>query len=107
MKQAILLVAILAALGGCNRKDRLSFDGQYYRTKISKVDGQRHVFAVTSSPVSASLKGALEAARYKATEFCVNDYGSSEIEWVIGPDQDEGTYVVTNDALTLQGACPL
>ncbi|TMM54944.1 hypothetical protein [Sulfitobacter sabulilitoris] len=105
----MILMAALAALTvtGCtSRDDRIAFDGQYYRTKLTKVDGQRHVFQVTARPVSASLQGAREAARYEAVSYCVTEYGSSDIAWVISPDAEASRLVVRDDTLTLQGACP-
>ena len=94
----------LSACGG--RDDDIPFDGQFYRTKLSKVDGQRAVFQVTAEPVSASLEGAREAARYEATTYCVTEYGSSDIVWVISPDADTSLLPIQGDTLTLQGACP-
>ncbi|MGZ2258304.1 hypothetical protein [Roseobacter sp. A03A-229] len=61
---------------------------------------------MTAAPVSASLLGAREAARYEATIFCVTEYGSSAIEWVVGPDDADEVLPITNDTLTLEGACP-
>lgn len=95
-----------AVLAGCDLgQDATLFDGHRFRTKLSKQDA-RHVFVVTASPVSASRVGAAEAARYAATRYCVSNFGSSEIVWTVGPDQDLDALPVSDDRLTLQGACP-
>ncbi len=103
-----LLTAIigLAVLAGCqDREDEISFDGQFYRTSLSKGEA-RHEFTVSSRPVSASLLGARQAAEYEAFTYCINEYGSSDIDWVIGPDLPDESYAISDDTLTLQGACP-
>lgn len=96
----------LAACGGGGGDDVLTFDGQSYRTKISTERGSREQFIVTARPVSVSLEGAREAARYEATVYCVNRYGSSAISWAIGPDSPDEKLPISEDTLTLQGTCP-
>ena len=106
MRFGIGLLVICGVLAGCsNDSEKLRFDGQFYRTKLSGLE-DRHQFQVTAAPVSASLTGAREAARYEATVFCVNEYGSSAIAWVVGPDDPDDALPIANDTLTLQGACP-
>ena len=87
-------------------QDRLAFDGKYFRTKLSKVDGQRDVFTLRVRNASQSINGAREAARYEATVYCVTNYGSSDIKWVVGPDTPPENLRLVDDALTFQGACP-
>lgn len=107
MRQA-LTIALMATMGltACGPDDdTILFDGQYYRTRLSDTEA-RHIFTVTARPVSASLEGAREAARYEATSYCVRNYGSSRIAWTVGPDDPEETLPIADDTLTLQGACP-
>ena len=101
-------VAIVAAtlLVGCqDPEDRIAFDGQYFKSKLSKVDKQRDQFLVEVSPASASLDGAREAGRYEGTKYCIEQYGTSSIAWVYGPDAKDGTLRVENDKLQFRGAC--
>lgn len=106
MRPVVLFLISVALLAACNqRKDQIAFDGQYFRAKASKAGDRREDFVVTVKPVSASPEGALEAGRYQATRYCVLQFGSSEIDWVVGPDQDAGTLVAQNDEITLQGTC--
>lgn len=102
----ISVIAVLLVPGCGPRDDDLAFDGNFYRTRLNDTDA-RHKFVVTASPVSASLLGAREAARYEATVFCVNNYGSSKINWVVGPDDPDEAMPIEDDTLTLQGACPI
>lgn len=100
---ALLALLALAACGPGD--DTILFDGQYFRTRINDTEA-RHIFTVTARPVSASLQGARDAARYEATAYCVRNYGNSRIVWTVGPDDPEETLPIADDTLTLQGACP-
>ena len=105
-RSVLLLILCAAMVAGCGkRQERLAFDGQYYRAKVSRVDGDRQQIAITVRPVSASFEGALEAGRYEATRHCIQNYGNSAVDWVVGPDQDPSTYRIENDTLVLRGAC--
>jgi hypothetical protein len=105
----ILIPALLAALalGGCsNDDDRIAFDGHFYRTKVQKVDRQLDVFTVRVRDVAQSLEGAREAGEYAAIEHCVGLFGSSDIDWAVGPDTPAEALVVENNSFTLAGTCP-
>lgn len=101
-----LVLASAMGLAACAQDDqRPSFDGKQFRGKISKVDKQRDQFSIVVSPVSQSLAGAREAGRFEATKYCIAQYGTSDVEWINGPDGEEGTLSVVNDKLQLRGAC--
>lgn len=100
------VVLSITGLAGCtDDKDRIAFDGQYYKAKLSKVDKQRDQFMVVVAPASASLVGAREAGRYEATKYCIAQYGTSAVDWVAGPDAEDGALHIENDKLQLRGAC--
>ena len=107
MIRVTLIAALsLALLAGCkSRRDRIAFDGQLFRSNASKVDGDRQQIAVSVRPVSASFQGALEAGRYEATRYCIENYGNSRVDWLVGPDQEPGTYRIEDDTLVLRGTC--
>ena len=106
MKAILMAVLAVTLVTGCSRKDdRIAFDGQFYRAKLSKGDA-RHQFSVTARPVSASLDGARQAAEYEAISYCVKEYGSSDIAWIVGPDTDPAALPIADDTLVFQGACP-
>jgi len=107
MKQIILWCAAAAVLTACtSREDRVAFDGKYFSTKISKVDGQRDVFRLRVKNAAQSIDGAREAPRYEATVYCVSNYGSSDIDWVVGPDTPPENLRLVDNSLTFQGSCP-
>ncbi len=102
----MVLVAV-TALAGCQRnKDRILFDGKFFRTKIGKVDGQRDVFTVTVRDVSQSPEGALSAGRFAGVSYCVKNYGSSDIDWAVGPDTPPEQLRIVDNTLVFQGTCP-
>lgn len=106
MLTALLLIAALL-LSACaeRRADRVAFDGQFFRASSKKLDKDRIDFEVNVRPVSASLDGAREAGRQEATRYCVGNFGSSEIDWISGPDGEDGQLRVSNDTLQLLGRC--
>ncbi|MGA9250819.1 MAG: hypothetical protein WBV78_04015 [Roseobacter sp.] len=103
---APLMIAALALTACGPDEDDILFDGQFFRTKIDTDRGSREEFTVSVQPVSASLVGAREAARYEATVYCVNRYGSSAIDWDVGPDSPDEALTIQDDKLLLKGTCP-
>jgi hypothetical protein len=93
----------LSACGG--GAEQVSFEGTVYRSDIKTERGSRDQFTVTAKPVSASLAGAREAARYEAITYCINRYGNSDIIWAVGPESPDEALPISNDTLTLQGRC--
>lgn len=94
-------------IAGCTAADdRVLFDGQFFRTKLRKVERQFDTFTVAVSPVSRSLKGAREAGEYEAVSYCVRQFGSSDVIWAAGPDAPDSDLSITKDTLLLQGKCP-
>ena len=55
--------------------------------------------------VGALLAGARAAADYKATQHCIQFFGTSEIDWTLAPNADAQTLRVVDDTLTFSGSC--
>lgn len=109
MKMVTLSVAIAAGLmvAGCtDSKNRIAFDGHYFRTKVSKVDGQRDVFTVRIRDVARSLDGAREAGRHAGNAYCIENFGSSDIAWSVGPDTPPEALSIEDNTLIFAGVCP-
>jgi hypothetical protein len=79
------------------------FDGQRYRGAVKSDRKNRQDFTVTINQVSKSIEGAIGSAEYKATQHCIQYYGTSDIIWTVGPDSTP--LPVVNDTLTLRGSC--
>ena len=102
----IICLATCALIAGCGPDEEdVLFDGQFYRSGVKTERGTRDRFTVTARPVSASLLGAREAARYEATVYCVNNFGRSDIIWTVGPESPDEQLTIENDTLTLSGRC--
>ena len=96
---------ILTACGGGD--DRVTFDGQVFRASASAVDKRvsRDLFDATVRDVGVSLDGAKEAGRYEGIKYCIENFGSSDIEWTVGPDSEAAQLVIRDNTLTLRGRC--
>lgn len=106
-KTLCVLVCGVALLSACERRaDRVLFDGEYFRTKVSKEsrDNQQS-FSVVVPGISRNFEAARDSGRFAATRYCVNTFGTSDIEWISGPDDDPETLQINNDRLTLLGTC--
>lgn len=101
----LLVLLALSACGGDRNRDRLTFDDQVFRSKLSSERDNRQQFEVTVRPASLSLIGAREAGRYEATGYCIDRYGTSNVDWALGPDVEDSELSISDDTLTLQGTC--
>ena len=104
-------MAVFALLAACGdaplRSNKVAFDGKYFRAKAKVVDKKVSPtdFTVVVRGVSASLDGAREAGRYEGTKFCVQNFGSSRIDWKVGPDTEPQKPGISDDELTFSGTC--
>lgn len=107
IKTSVLFAAVaLIGLGACtDSKNRIQFDGQYFRAKVSKVDKQRDVFVVSVKDPTKSIEGARAAALHEATSYCVGNFGSSDIIWQVDPSDETVQLNVVDKQLTFQGRC--
>ena len=102
---AATLVSACSVVQPSSEKAR--FDGQYFRTKVKPVDKKAAPadFTIVVNGVSASLDGAREAGRYEATKYCISKFGSSRVNWKVGPDTEPQKLPISDDKLTLAGSC--
>ena len=95
-------------LVGCSNpleleENKIAFDGYYFSSKLSRSKLDDRSFDLTVRHANRSLSGAREAGRYEATKFCIKNYGTSDIKWVLGPDDQ--TIGLTGKVLKLSGQC--
>ena len=109
MRKAVMIGMLALAVAGCSRnngRDEILFDGQRFRGSAKAVErADRQVFVASARPVSASLEGAAQAAAYEAVRHCLRYFGTSDIDWITGPDSIATAPVIDGDALQLQGSC--
>ncbi|SFT63622.1 hypothetical protein [Sedimentitalea nanhaiensis] len=103
------LVAAVAVVSGCSgkRKDAFAFHGVVFKAKTRPVDKKvsRADFTATIFDATQSLDGAREAARYEGTKYCIANYGTSMIDWSVGPESEPGRLSVSDNAITFRGRC--
>ena len=103
----VLLLAAVAMLVACGpRSDRVTFNGVYYKAKAKPVEKEDVLtFAVKVPRVDRGFQGALLAGEYEGTRYCLENAGTSDIDWANGPEGDEGTIPVSNNTMTFTGRC--
>ncbi|MEP1327444.1 hypothetical protein [Pseudophaeobacter sp.] len=109
LKTLTLALACAGVLAGCSesRKNLPVFDGVAFRTSAAAVDKKvsRAVFEAQVRNAPASLEGAREAGRFAGTRYCIENYGTSKIDWAIDIDDPATPLPLDGDILVLQGTC--
>ena len=95
-------------LVGCSNplepeENKIAFDGYYFSSKLSRSKLDVRSFDLSVRRANRSLGGGGEGGRYEATRFCIKIYGTSEIKWVLGPDDQSSG--LTGKVLKLSGEC--
>lgn len=110
----LALLAVLCAtvaVAGCNRKKNranlITYDGIEFRTEAKAVDKKASLadFYVRVQGAAISLDAARKAGRDRAYRYCIENYGTSDIDWIVGPDTDPAQLQLVDGALTLRGTC--
>ena len=104
LAKVVVASTLVAACSGTIRNvNAVKFDGHYFAGRVSKSSADPHGFSVRIRNAAKSIAGAREAARYEATSYCIQQFGTSDIIWSIGPDDEEIS--LSNRSLTLAGRC--
>lgn len=103
----IAALALGVAVAGCSKKsERLLFNGAYYPTKARAADkADRTFFTVSVRRADQGLAGAREAGRHAGKQYCVENFGTSEIAWSVGPDAPDAR--LAGSGFALAGKCVL
>lgn len=107
MRILILFLVAILALGACSeRTKRVYFDGNYYPTKEKGGGKQdRDLFTVNVRRADQGIDGAREAGRHGGAKYCIKNFGTSEIEWINGPDSPTEALLSSNGSLVMTGRC--
>ena len=101
---AVVVSVLLAGCSGTIRNvNAVKFDGHYFTGRAAKTKTDPHGFTVRIRNAAKSIAGAREAARYEATIYCIEQFGTSDIIWSVGPEDD--AISLSNGSLTLAGRC--
>lgn len=106
------LAGVLTAAGllaGCGGgKDTLPvFDGVQFRSSSSSVDKKisRALFEVEVKEAQASLEGAREAVRFEGTRYCIENYGTSKVDWQTDLDNAQVPLTLVKGTAVVRGTC--
>lgn len=101
---ALLCAALVA---GCTRREnRVLFDGVYYPARTSSERADRRNFTATARRAGRGVEGARKAAVHEATRYCIENFGTSAIEWAGVREGREGpAYVQSGDRVSVSGTC--
>ena len=105
---AALLLVLVAGLGlsACTKNsERIFFNGEFYPAKAKRDKNVKQGFVVTVRRANRGIEGAREAGRYEGTRYCVQNFGTSEVDWTRGPDGEGGALAVKGSSLVLTGSC--
>ena len=121
MLRIVLILGLTSALASCGvarntagvfgigkgAKNRTSVEAGGVRfTARSEADkDDNRNFSATASPFAVNPEGAVKAARYQSTRYCILTFGGSDTEWTVGPDTPVDQFVIVDDTVTLQGRC--
>lgn len=87
-----------------SKRERILFEGHQYKAKAKQVSkDERDHFEVVVSRATQSLNGARQAGGYEAVKYCIKEYGTSKMDWVIGPETE--TIIPVDDKIRLEGYC--
>jgi hypothetical protein len=105
----LILLGLAAVLGGCGLLGggtQPVFDGHRFSAKARALEWRdKQDFTVTVRGVSRSLTGALQAGEHAGIRHCITYFGTSWIDWTVGPDTDPAALVRDGDSLRLAGSC--
>ena len=113
VRTGLLLICAAALATGCanmrdklSNKEKITFDGYYFIAKVDRPERKvRDHFMVYVRNPQQSLKAAREAGRYEAVKYCIKEYGTSQIDWIRGPDVEDSALAFDNERLVLEGTC--
>ena len=102
-----LVCSFLVTVGCSNpfelEENKIAFDGYNFSSKLTPNKSDDRLFDLTVRRAHRSLSGAREAGRYAATKFCIKNFGTSDIKWVLDPDDE--SIGLTGKVLKLSGQC--
>lgn len=101
-KLVLLASALAMTVAGCNRPND-SGGAVPYAAKAIKGEDRRD-FLIQVRAV-APVDEVRESVRLPATRYCIQRYGSSDIDWVIDPDTGDWSNVAESDGMTFAGRC--
>lgn len=107
---APLVIAAVLVLTGCEAvvgNKRPLYDGVPFKTSAKAVDKKvsRALFSVTVKDAGRSITGARQAAAHAGTRYCIENYGTSRIDWAVNPSDENAPLTLSGGDAIFQGTC--
>ncbi|NCQ24235.1 MAG: hypothetical protein COW54_02025 [Rhodobacteraceae bacterium CG17_big_fil_post_rev_8_21_14_2_50_63_15] len=108
-RRAGLVLVVIGVMAGCTeRKERVLFDGVYYPPKSRAEKQDQRNFTASVSRANRGIEGAQKAAVHEATRYCLENFGTSEIDWRGVPEGSEGPlFARSGDRVSVSGRCAI
>ena len=100
---ALLPIMFCVACGESYKDNQHAFDGVKFSASLKVEKDASEIFSLRVKKAAKSVAGAREAGRYKATKYCVEKFGTSDIAWIMGPDSPD--LELENGNFNLIGSC--
>lgn len=100
-------LGLALVLAGCSdRSERVMFNGNYYPPASSADSEGGRGFTASVSRASSGMAGAQLAVQHEATRYCLQNFGTSDIDWAGAPEGAEGpAFGRTGDRVSVRGRC--
>lgn len=107
-----VMLSLALGVAGCSNlaltnKSRAesTYDGVFLKSRAKKVGDDRSHFQVEVRRASLSLDGAKASGHHAGTRYCIEQYGSSKIDWISSPYVENEALNLDQDTLILEGVC--
>lgn len=113
-KWVVITALVLGTVAGCGKigidkfkgREKTTFDGIHFSGTVRASTGKEpRIFVSTIRGASKSLDGARQAAAYQGIRHCIKYYGTSDIDWEIGPQTPVDELDLDKGTLSYRGAC--
>ncbi|WP_372887850.1 hypothetical protein [Shimia sp.] len=106
------MLSLTVAVAGCgsfsltgkSRSDT-TYEGVRFKSRAHRVEDDRSHFRVEVRRATQSLDGAKASGHHAGTRYCIEQYGSSKIDWISGPYQENESLILDGDTLVMEGIC--
>lgn len=107
LKGVCSALGVMLLLSGCgDRAERVTFGGNYYPAKSSGNSQDRRAFTASVSRASNGMAGAQQAALHEATRYCLQNFGTSDIDWSGVPEGAQiPAYARAGNRVSVTGRC--
>ncbi|WP_089880005.1 hypothetical protein [Citreimonas salinaria] len=113
--RVVLVLGMGLALAGCGRfglgwpgsgSSEILFEGQRFNATARAVERRdKQSFVVSVPGAVQSLRGPILAGDHAGKKHCIHFFGTSDIDWTVGPDTDPAALVIEGGALRFAGRC--